>query len=198
MPQYWSSLVNPGAPWQTASGVAQTTVGPVTLSPQGAGGTGDDPQVVQWWQGQFVRIRARGVYTMGSTATNATFILAAAATGTALTGGTTLATTGALALPVSVTGFWWRLTADIQVRAIASGTATATVFTAGELQIQTAAPSGTTGNVQVWPMPSVSGPTAANIDVTIAHTIGLTGTLSQVVGAPSITCTMITHEIVSG
>jgi hypothetical protein len=198
MPQYWSSLVNPGAPWQTASGTALATAATVTISPQGAGGTGDDPQVVSWWQGQVVRVRARGVYTMGSTATNATFALMVSATGTALTGGTTLATTGALALPVSVTGFWWRLTADVQVRAFASQTSTPTLYTAGEVQLQTTAPAGTAGNTQVWPMPAASGPTAANIDVTVAHTIGLIATLSQVTGAPTITCTQITHEIISG
>ena len=198
MPQYWSSLLNPGAPWQTANGTVLATAATLTLSPEGAGGTGDDPQNLTWWQGMAIRVRARGVYTMGSTATNATFALYASTTGTALASGTSLATTGALALPVSVTGFWWRLQAEIQCRAIAQGTATASLYTHGELLIQTATPSGTTGNVQVWPMPATSGPTAANTDTTIAHTLGLVGTLSQVTGSPTITCTQILHEVVSG
>jgi hypothetical protein len=198
MPQYWSSLVNPGAPWQTASGTPLATASTATINPEGAGGTGDDPQILTWWQGMVVRVEAHGVYTMGSTATNATFALFASATGTALASGTSLATTGALALPVSVTGFYWQLKAKIQCRAIAQGTATASLYTHGALLIQTATPSGTTGNTQVWPLPATSGPTAANADTTIAHTLGLVATLSQAVGSPSVTCTQITHEIVSG
>lgn len=198
MPQYWDSLINPGAPWQTASGTALVTAATATISPEGAGGTGDDPQILTWWQGMVIRIRARGIYTVGSTATNGTFALYGSATGTALSGGTSLATTGALALPTSVTGFWWRLQAEIQIRAIAQATSTATTYTHGELLIQTATASGTTGNVQVWPMPATSGPTVANMDTTIAHTIGLTGTLSQSVNSPSITCTQFTAEIISG
>jgi hypothetical protein len=200
MPQYWTSSVNPGAPWQTASGTPLVTAATSTISPEGAGGTGDDPQVFTWWQGMVIRVRARGVYTNGSTATNATFTVAASTVtpGTALSGGANLATTGALALPTSVTGFWWRLQAEIQVRAFAQGTATATMYTHGELFIQTATPSGVLVNMQVWPMPAVSGPTAANVDTTLAHTLGLVGTLSQATGSPSITCTSCVHEIVSG
>jgi hypothetical protein len=198
MPQYWSSLINPNAPWQTASGTSLITAATSTVSPEGAGGTGDDPQVLTWWQGMVIRVEASGIYTMGSTATNATFALFAATVGTALSGGTSLATTGALALPVSVTGLFWELTAKIQVRAIAQGSSTPSLYTHGRLLIQTAAPSGTTGNVQAWPLPSASGPTAANADVTIARTIGLVATLSQATGSPSITCTQITHEIIQG
>jgi len=198
MPQYWSSLINPAAPWQTASGTVLNTAATATVNPEGAGGTGDDPQNLTWWQGMVIRHTARGIYTMGSTATNATFALFASAVGTALASGTSLATTGALALPVSVTGLLWELEAITQCRAIAQGTATASLYTHGSLKIQTAAPSGTTGNVQVWPMPAASGPTAANADTTIAHTLGLVATLSQVTGSPTITCTQYLAEIVSG
>jgi hypothetical protein len=197
MPQYWSSLVNPGAPWQTASGAVLNTAVTATISPEGAGGTGDDPQVLTWWQGLTLRVEAYGVYTMGSTATNATFALGAAATGTALST-SILATTGALALPVSVTGLFWELQAKIQCRAIAQGAGTPSLYTHGRLLIQTATASGATGNTQVWPLPAVSGPTAASIDTTVAHTLGLVATLSQITGGPSITCTSCTHEIVSG
>jgi hypothetical protein len=112
-----------------------------------------------------------------------------------LSGGTSLATTGALALPVSVTGLWWRLNAFIQCRQIAQGTATNTLWTAGEVEIQTATASGTTGNVQVWPMPAVSGPTIATVDTTVAHTLGLVGALSQTTGAPTVTCTQFAIEL---
>lgn len=198
MPQYWTSLINPNAPWQTASGTVLATAATLTISPEGAGGTGDDPQNLTWWQGMVLRIRARGVYTCGSTATNATFALYASAVGTALASGTSLATTGPLALPPSQAGLWWRLQAEIQVRAIAQATATPSLYTHGELLIQTAAQSGVTGNVQVWPMPATSGPTAASVDTTIAHTLGVAGTLSQITGSPTITCTQMTCEIVSG
>ena len=131
--QQWVAPVNAGAPWQTASGTTLNTAATATLSPEGAGGTGADPQVFSFYQGMVVRIKARGVYTMGSTATNATFALYASASGTAAASGTSLATTGALALPVSVTGLTWRIDAAIQVRAMAQGTGTATLYTHGDL-----------------------------------------------------------------
>lgn len=199
--QGWESLANTGAPWQTASGTTLNTAATATLSPEGAGGTGDDAQIYSFYQGMVVRVRARGVYTMGSTATNATFALYASASGTALSGGGgnggTLATTGALALPVSVTNLWWKLDAYIQIRAMAQGGATASTYTHGELLIQTATPSGTTGNVQVWPMPATAGPTALDMDTTVTHTVGLVGTLSQATGTPSITCTQFMLETIN-
>jgi hypothetical protein len=198
MPQYWSSLLNPNAPWQTASGTTLNTAATATVSPEGAGGTGDDPQVLTWWQGMVIRVRARGVYTNGSTTTNATFALYESASGTALSGGVALASTGALPLPVSQTNLWWRLQAEIQCRAIAQGTSTASLYTHGELLIQTTTYTVGLANVGVWPMPATAGPTAASVDTTIAHTLGLVATLSQVTGSPAITCTQITHEIVSG
>jgi len=197
MPQYWSSLINPGAPWQTASGVALNTAATATISPEGAGGTGDDPQVMTWWQGLVIRVRARGVYTNGSTTTNATFAVCASAVGTALSAGV-LATTGALPLPVSQTGLWWKLEAEIQCRAIAQATGTPSLYTHGELQIQTTTYTAGLANTGTWPLPATAGPTAANVDTTVAHTIGLVATLSQVTGSPAITCTSCTHEIVSG
>jgi hypothetical protein len=194
--QVWESLLNPGAPWQTASGTALASAATATLSPEGAGGTGADPQIFSFYQGFVVRVKARGIYTNGSTATNATFALYASATGTALSGGTSLATTGALALPTSVTNLLWELEALIQCRAMAQGTSTATLYTHGALRLQLATPSGTTGNEQVWPMPATAGPTAADVDTTITHTVGLVGTLSQATGSPSITCTNFLLEAV--
>jgi hypothetical protein len=198
--QYWVSCLNPGAPWQTASGTALSTAAKATISPQGAGGTGDDPLIPAYYftQGLIIRVKARGIYTVGSTATNGTFAIytGAAGSGSDGTSGTALATTGALALPTSVTNLWWRLDAYVQVRAIAQGTGTNTVYTHGELLLQTATPSGTTGNVQVWPMPATAGPAASSVDTTIAHTLLLGGTLSQATGSPSITCTQFTLESV--
>ena len=106
---------------------------------------------------------------------------------------------GALPLIASaVTGCWWHLEAEIQCRAIAQSTGTPSLYTHGEVWLQTAVPTAGVANVTVWPMPAASGPTAANVDTTVAHTLGLVATLSQVTGAPAITCTSCTHEIVSG
>jgi hypothetical protein len=195
--QGWESLANTGAPWQTASGTTLATASTATLSPEGTGGTGADPQVYSFYQGQVIRVRARGIYTLGSTATNVTFALYASASGTALSGGTSLATAGAMAAPVSVTGLWWKIDAYIQIRAFAQGTSTATAYTHGEVSIQTAVAAGTTSNVQIWPMPATSGPTAASLDVSLTHTIGLVGTLSQATGSPTVTCTQFMLEQVN-
>jgi hypothetical protein len=195
VPQYYSSLLNSGPPWQTTTGTALTAVGPTTISPESASGTGNDPVNPTWWVGQTLRVEAQGVYTNGSTGTTATFALWENVGGTALSSGVTLATTGAnVVLATSVTGLYWELTAKIQCRAYAQGTGTATLYTHGKLLIQTSA----AGANAVWPLPAASGPTTANVDTTIAHTIGLVGTMSQVVGGPSITCTQFTIEYVQG
>jgi hypothetical protein len=175
-----------------------STAATKTISPQGAGGTGTDPLIASYvfTQGLMIRVTARGIYTVGGTATNGTFAIytGSAGSGSDGTSGTALATTGALALPTSVTGFWWKLEAFVQVRAIAQGTGTNTLYTHGDLQIQLATPSGTTGNVQVWPLPATSGPTAAAVDTTVAHTLLLGATLSQATGSPTITCTQFLLE----
>jgi hypothetical protein len=194
--QNWVSLINAGAPWQTASGTALNTAATATISPEGGGGTGADPQVWPFSQGLAIRVQARGVYTCGSTATNLTLALWASISGTAASGGTSLATTGAFAMPVSQTNLYWELEALIQCRVWAQGTGTATLYTHGRMLIQTAAYESTltNSNQQIVPMPATAGPTAADVDTTIAHTIGLVGTLSQATGSPSITCTNFTLE----
>jgi hypothetical protein len=194
--QVWQSLQNTGAPWQTASGTVLNTAATATISPEGAGGTGADPLVYTFYEGQVFRVSARGIYTCGSTATNLTVALWASISGTALSGGTSLATTGAFAMPVSQTNLYWDLDAHIQIRAMAQGTSTATVYTHGKMLIQSAAFESTltNSNHQIVPLPATAGPTAADLDTTITHTIGLVGTLSQSTGSPAITCTMFMLE----
>lgn len=189
--QTWWAPINGGAPWQTASGTQLSTAATATISPEGAGGTGADPQVFSFYQGLVIGFKARGIYTMGSTATNGTFALYASATGTAASSGTSLATTGAFALPVSVTNLYWFLEGEIQCRQMAQGTGTATLYTHGHMTIQTASYQSTltNSNSQILPVPATNGPTAAQVDTTITHTIALAGTLSQVTGSPTITCT---------
>jgi hypothetical protein len=196
--QAWIAPVNNGAPWQTASGTTLNTAATATISPEIAGGTGGDPQVYQFWQGMVIRGRAYGVYTCGSTATNLTLALYAAATGTGASSGTSLATTGAFAMPTSQTGLWWDIEFEIQVRAMAQGTSTATLNTHGKATIQSAAFEATltNSNHQILPMPATSGPTASDVDTTITHTIALVGTLSQSTGSPAITCTYFALDYV--
>jgi hypothetical protein len=194
MQQTWVAAQNGGAPWQTANGTTLSTAATATLSPTAAG-TGGDPLIYSFAQGQVFRVTAQGIYTMGSTATNGTFQLFASTSGTAASGGTSLASTGAFALPVSVTNLFWRIELLAQVRAMAQGTATATISTHGALFLQTAAFAGS-ANTAVLPMPATAGPTAANIDTTVTHTMALVGTLSQVTGSPTITCTQFVIESV--
>jgi len=187
----WVQLANWGPPWQTASGTALTTAATLTLSPEMAGGVGGDPAILQFTPALVIEWEARGIWTCGSTATNATLALYASAAGTAAAGGTLLATTGAFALPVSQTGLYWKAAGKIQTRQLAQGTSTPTLYTHGDTIIQTAPYEATltNSNMQILPMPAASGPTAADVDTTFAHTIALAGTLSQVTGAPSLTCT---------
>ena len=194
--QMWVAPVNAGAPWQTASGTALNTAATATISPEGAGGTGADPQIFSFYQGMVVRVAARGIWTSGSTSTNVTLALYVSASGTAAASGQSLATTGAVAWPVSVTNFYWELEALVQVRAMAQGTGTAALYTHGRVLLQAATFSTPTGNVAILPMPATNGPTATSADTTITHTIGLVGTVSQTTGSPSITCTQFLVEYV--
>ncbi len=196
--QAWVAPVNNGAPWQTASGTTLNTAATATISPEMAGGTGADPQVFVFSQGMVIRGKAYGVYTCGSTATNLTLALYASASGTAASSGTSLATTGAFAMPVSQTGLFWETEFEIQVRAMAQGTSTATLYTHGRTLIQSAAYESTltNSNHQIVPMPATSGPTAADVDTTITHTIALVGTLSQATGSPAVTCTYFALDYV--
>ena len=194
--QQWVAPVNAGAPWQTASGTVLNTAATQTLSPEGAGGTGADPQVFSFYQGMVIRVAARGIYTSGSTSTNFTLMLYVSASGTAAASGQQLATTGAVAWPVSVTNFYWELEALVQVRAMAQGTGTSALYTHGRVLVQTATFATPTGNVAVLPLPATNGPTALAADTTITHTIALVGTQSQTVGSPAITCTNFLAEYV--
>ena len=79
--QQWVAPVNAGAPWQTASGTVLNTAATATLNPEGAGGTGADPQIFSFYQGMVVRVAARGIWTSGSTSTNVTLALYVSALG---------------------------------------------------------------------------------------------------------------------
>lgn len=173
--QTWSGLLNDGAPWQTTQGPTLSTAATATISPQ-APTTQDWSMPGQlWYPGAVLEFLARGIYTMGSTATNFTF--------TMLAGATTLGTTGAFAAPVTQTNQKWRLWGTI--RCIAYGSTGNTLETDGELDLMVAA----TPFIQRFGMPATNGPTAAAVDTTIAKIMPLQATLSQVTGSPTIKCT---------
>jgi len=173
--QTWSGLLNDGAPWQTTQGTQLATAATATISPQAP--TSQDWQMPGqlWYPGAVLEFTARGIYTMGATATNFTF--------TMLAGATTLATTGAFAAPVTQTTQPWVLTGLI--RCIAYGSTGNTLETQGELTLSQVA-SPWTFRV---PVPLINGPTVAAVDLTVAKIMPLQATLSQVTGSPTIKCT---------
>lgn len=173
--QTWSGLLNDGAPWQTTQGPVLSTAATATISPQAP--TTQDWQMPGqlWYPGAVLEISARGIYTMGSTATNFTFTL--------LAGATTLATTGAFAATVSMTNQPWSLEAI--VRCIAYGSTGNTLETQGEMILSVTAAASA---LRV-PLPLTNGPTVAAVDTTIAKIMPLQATLSQATGSPTIKCT---------
>jgi hypothetical protein len=173
--QTWSGLLNDGNPWQTTQGGVLSTAATATISPQAP--TTQDWQMPGqlWYPGAVLEFLARGIYTMGSTATNFTF--------TMLAGATTLATTGAFAAPVTQTTQPWKL--EGLIRCIAYGSTGNTLETQGELTLSVVA----TPFVQRFPLPLINGPTAAAVDLTVAKIMPLQATLSQVTGSPTIKCT---------
>jgi hypothetical protein len=180
--QYWESLLDAGLPWQSVAG---TTWGTVTtigdLSPQP-----DFTFPANWfYPGAVVRVRANGRYTMGSTATNATWGLYWGATNTAgvLSAGVTLAVSTAAALLVSVTNVPWYLEAFIACRTVgAPGANNGTFMTEGSVCYTTAANA-----MSIVGLPASAIATAA-VDTGTAKSLTLGATLSQVTGAPTITC----------
>jgi len=173
--QTWSGLLNDGAPWQTTQGTVLSTAATATISPQAA--TTQDWQMPGqlWYPGAVLEVLARGIYTMGSTATNFTFTL--------LAGATTLATTGAFAATVTQTNQPWKL--EALIRCIGYGSSGNTLETQGEVTLSVAATPFTVR----FPLPLTNGPTVAAVDTTIAKIMPLQATLSQVTGSPTIKCT---------
>jgi hypothetical protein len=174
--QTWSGLLNDGAPWQTTQGPTLSTASALTtISPQAP--TTQDWQMPGqlWYPGAVLDVLARGIYTMGSTATNFNFTL--------LAGATTLASTGSFAATATQTNQPWELTA--LVRCIAYGSTGNTLETQGELQLSLVA----SPFKQFIPMPLTNGPTVAAVDLTVAKLMILQASLSQVTGAPTIKCT---------
>ena len=100
-------------------------------------------------------------------------------------GGTALATTGAITTTSGVTNVPWWLEVIIQCRAIGTS---GTLFTQGLVH----GISGTTG-VSVVPIPA-SAPATVTVDTTAAKTIDITGTWGTSSASNTITCHMLSVE----
>jgi hypothetical protein len=183
--QYWESILNGGAPWQTTAGSALATATTATISPQ-APTAKDFTLPTPWWEvGKVVRVKARGIVSSGGTGSNLTVFLAAGS------GPTTLASTAAIALGTgSVSNMPWRL--EALIRCIALGSSGNTLETGGELLWETSVtPAFGTANTGIAPLAD----TSAALDTTSAMPLLLRATLSAAFG--SITCQQFLLEAVN-
>jgi hypothetical protein len=137
------------------------------------------------YPGMVIRFTAAGIWTCGSTATNATFALMYGGTG-----GTVLATSGAVAMLASQTHVSWYINAILSCRSAGSS---GTVWTTGQASgIVAAAPmSDSRMDSAVFGTPAV-----ATINTTTASALVLNGTLSQITGSPTITCEQWLIELI--
>jgi len=175
--QGWISPLNLSPASTGVAGTTLATAATLAISPTSS--TAPDYILPAEWltQGGILRFTANGIFTCGSTATNATFALMYGGTG-----GVVLATTGPLAMLVNSTTLSWELEALLTCRA--SGTS-GTAWTQGNVSGIVASVSQSTSRMDS----SVFGtPAVATIDTTAAKALVLNGTLSQITGSPTIIC----------
>jgi hypothetical protein len=177
--QFWVSLLNNGDPFQTANGTALSTATTATISPQAATNKDFAVPANYFYRGQTLRIRAAGFTTTTTTSTTLTFFLASNINnaGTyvtlATTAGITTSTTAATGAP------WW-LTAFITCTAFNSG-GSASLTTQGHLFHQSTAATPAlngTSNLLHFGLPSASGASTANVDLTSQQGFALRATLA--------------------
>lgn len=129
--------------------------------------------------GSAFKVTAFGRYTCGATATNLTLGVYFGGVG-----GVALATTGAQALTVSQTNAAWFLEYWGVVRLGGTGAAsTAAIMGFGKGRLGSS-PTVLGGDV---PMPNAAN-AAVTVDATIAKALSIGATLSQITGAPTVTC----------
>lgn len=126
--------------------------------------------------GSTYRLTAYGRATVGTTATNITLGVYYGGTG-----GTLLASTGAVAMTVSTTNVPWRLEYIFTVRTLGTS---GTVFGNGFANLPG---SGVAAWGAAIPIPNTAN-AAVTVDTTTAKAISIGATLSQITGAPTITC----------
>jgi hypothetical protein len=186
--QTWAQLLNAGVPWQSTNGTALTSsAATATISPQAAGNQDfilpGQPNGTQFYPGMSLLIRAGGTLQGGTTASNLTMFLAAGVSGTL---GTTLGTTGALALGTANTSaFGWALEAVVRCTAI--GSSGTTLSCGGTIEFPTASGANAatlaTANNTIMNIPETT--TAFNT-YTTGTALGLRATLSAAFG--SVVC----------
>lgn len=183
--QYWSQLLNAGAPWQTTQGTAISTAGTWTASPQTAGNNDFTLPANYFYPGQVLEIDAQGDISTTATSTTWTMLLAANQSGTY----TTLASTAGIATGTgSLVGLQWNITA--WAICTAEGSSGSTMLTQGNMNMPLAGTAPTIGgpaNCYLFPMPSVSGGSAVAINTTQAQGIALRTILAAADG--TVTCT---------
>lgn len=207
--QQWVSLLNPGLT-STGPGALFTmaTTTTAALSPQ-TSTANQDYAVVQaggqpygWYPGMLIRVTGRGFLTVNSTTGTLTVSLranknnaVAAASNTVLVTAVGL-TTGA----TPVTGIQWEIEALIRCTAVASSGNTVsaqgswTIFNSGAAV--PANPLALTGSTALdFPMPNISGETAAAVDTTQPQGIQVCATSTAASG--SIQCTQWLVEALS-
>src|SRR5579859_2762619 len=107
----WVAPANVNAWSSGAAGTTLSTAATLAISPSSSTAPDYSLPGGVLYPGMVIRVTASGIWTCGSTATNATFALMYGGTG-----GTTLATSGALAMLVSQTHVSWYLNAIVTCR----------------------------------------------------------------------------------
>lgn len=171
MPGY-DSIPNFPSP---AGGVVASTAALVDITPVPAYSVPAGALTV----GSTFRVTAMGRYTTGTTATNALIGVYLGGTGGVLLAGTAAAT----ALTISLTNAPWRLEYTFKVRAVGTGATATTVWGQGFVLIG----GSLTAFGSPQGIPSTANATVT-VDSTVAKALSIGATLSQVVGAPTITC----------
>lgn len=167
-----------------AAGTPLATAATLAISPS----TSTAPDFVlnggTLYPGQWIKFYANGIFTCGSTATNATFALMYAGTG-----GTTLATSGPIAMLINSTTLSWELFGMLTCRSAGSS---GTVWTQGYVAGIVASVPQSVNRLDS----SVFGtPAVATVNTTTSNALVLNGTLSQAVGSPTITVEQWAVEI---
>jgi hypothetical protein len=181
----WVAPANVNSWSSGAAGTTLSTAATLAISPSSTTAPDYTLPGGVLYPGMVIRFTASGIFTCGSTATNATFALMYGGTG-----GTTLATTGAIAMLVSSTNVQWELQAIATCRAAGSS---GTIWTSGFVKGIVAISPQSTNRMES----SVFGtPAVATVNTTSSNALVLNGTLSQVTGSPTITCEQWVVELI--
>jgi hypothetical protein len=197
--QSWGNILIPGQHVWSGAGTVMNTATTATISPRPTPNTADYNAFVpagSFYQGMLIQVTARGFITTTTTSGTLTFFLASNIGNTAQTY-VTLATTGGITTgTTALTGIQWKLEALIRCTSVATS---GTLATQGEFAMQgllasgtalAASPQALTTGVSIgnsFPMPAISGETAATVDTT--QTQGIALRCTQATSACTVQCT---------